>query len=86
MTTKDEYDLGVRGAVGILKVLGKNPIYRKDISDIWNYAGQVAKNLATIPGSSMSNAMAAVAEDLGGVFTDDGKDAGGKSINPRIEF
>ena len=85
MTGQQQYKLGVKGAVGMLRILGKTTIYRTEVSAVWNAAGQIAGNPATIPGAAMSAAMEEVAQELGGKFMYD-VGPGGKRINVRIEF
>ena len=86
MTKQVEFEMGVEGAVAMLKRLGMKTITRKNVSDVWYMAGVVANNDETIPGGDTSEVMEKVAPKLGGTYKDDGRDAGGKRINPRIEF
>jgi hypothetical protein len=86
MSKQNEFEMGVEGAVAMLKLLGMKTVTRKNVSAVWYMAGVVANNDETIPGSDTSEIMEKIAPKLGGTYKDDGRDAGGKRINPRIEF
>ena len=86
MSTIDRYVLACKGIFTALRILGMTVITRKDVAKAWNTLGAIAGNLDTIPGPTMTAAMKEAGVALGGKYKDDGKDAQGKAINPRIEF
>lgn len=86
MSTNDRYVLACKGIFTALRILGMTVITRKDLAKAWATLGTLAGNLDTIPGSTMTAAMKEAGVAMGGKYKDDGKDAQGKAINPRIEF